>query len=764
MTESLRHVTKWQWLAVLTVCLSGASARATPPPETPDVQELARKEPVEQWRRKAAKRKFAAYHSASLAVGEDGSLWTWGQGPGTRTGTWPQIQVASGTPVRVPGIPRVAAVSVATDFWMSPGLALLENGTVQAWGEDNSQGQLGDGTTEPRQTRVTVQGLDHVVAIATGIASSLAVREDGTVWGWGANNCGLFGDDGWEPRLSPVQVPGLTNVVSVAMSWDHAMALRSDGTVWAWGCGWTGQLGDGTTMDHLQPIQVTGLTNVVAIETRISTSYALRADGTVWVWGAIYDGQNGQEPQPGNDLQLVPAQVPGLSDVVGLAAGYGHAVAVKRNGTVWAWGLNQLGSLGDGGQGPSGPVRQVQGLRGVEAVGAGAHHSLALKRDGTMWGWGSNLEGGLGTGSDRRLSPSTVLLNNVRAVSSNARRMLALRTDGTVWTWGAPLDGLSDQPTPVQVQGITGGEKIAAGDSHMLALRTDGTVWGWGTNYYGQLGDGTTTTRLTPGPVANLTGVVELAAGSNHSLALRSDGSVWSWGANSYGQLGDTTLQRRSTPVRVQGLPDAVAVAASGGLSLALRQDGSVWWWGSSRSAWPRGDRQPHAPEPVQGLTNVVKLSATDEEAIATRADGTVWKWTVGVPGTVNPAQQVAGFTDVVAAAGNFSFTFKVNDNTQTYSTLYALRANGTVWTAGSNLMGERGFASASIAPPGPTRVPGLTGVVSIVATDFHAHALRADGTLVGWGANRLGVIGDGVSTVHPTPVRLPLHRRPMGP
>lgn len=761
MTGPSRHVTKLPWMmAVLTLSLCFASARAAP---TPEAQELAEKEPLDQWRRRAARRVLATYESHSLAVGQDGSLWVWGQGPGTRVGTWPELEAASGTPVRMPGMQRVLSVSVATDMWMSPGLALMEDGTVQAWGEDNSLGQLGDGTTLPRQTRVTVQGLDQVVAIATGAGFSLAARADGTVWGWGGNACGVLGDGTQENRSSPVQVAGLTEVVAVAAGWDHSLALRADGTVWAWGCGWAGVLGDGTRTDHLLPIQVPGMTDVVAIEARTGTSYALRADGTVWVWGVIAEGQHGQVPQDGISIQPVPVQVPGISQVVSLAAGYAHALAVRRDGTVWGWGSNHRSRLGDGGQTPSGPVRQVRGLHGVEAVAAGINFSMALRRDGTLWAWGDNSFGGMGTGSDRQPSPSPVALTNVRAISSGYTRMLALRTDGTVWTWGESVYFYEPQATHVRVQGLDGVEKLAMGNNHMLALRTDGAVWGWGFNGSGQLGDGTTTTRLTPVPLANLTEVVELAAGANHSLALRSDGTVWAWGANHYGQLGDMTLQNRSTPVQVQGLTDAVDVFASGALSLALREDGSVWWWGRTWSAWRAGDRQPQAPEPVQGLTNIVRLAATWEKIFAVRADGTVWKWVPGVPGELNPAQQVEGFTDAVAVVGTNSVRFAPFGSLQTHSTIYVLRADGTVWTTGDNLMGERGFPTSAVAPPGPAQVPGLTGVVSISANEFHAHAVRADGTAVGWGENIVGLIGDGSPPYHPTPVRVPLPCRLTG-
>jgi alpha-tubulin suppressor-like RCC1 family protein len=759
MTGPSRHVAHLHCLAMLTVSLCCASALAAPPPEP---QELAEKESVEKWRRRNARHVLALYEGQALAAAQDGSLWVWGQGPGEWVGSWPEIEVAQGTPTRVPGIRNVVSVATANDVWRSPALALLEDGTVLSWGQDNSIGQLGDGTTQNRRTRAPVQGLDHVVAISASAGFALAVRADGTVWAWGGNGCGELGDGTTESRSLPVQVVGLTQVVAVAANWgSSSYALRSDGTVWAWGCGYVGQLGDGTRMDHHVPIHVPGLTDVVAIETRTDTVYALRADGTVWVWGLISEGQNGQMPQPGAPIQPVPVQVPGLSRVVSLAAGYAHALAVRRDGTVWEWGHDTRGPLGNGGQNPIGPVRQVQGLHGVEAVAAGSPFSMALKHDGTLWTWGGNHSGGMGTGSDRRLSPSPVALRNVRAIASSPSRMLALRTDGTVWTWGSSLYDFATQATPVRVEGLDGATKIAAGGSHMLALRTDGTLWAWGANRSGELGDGTTTTRLTPAPVANLTGVVEMAAGGSHSLALRSDGTVWTWGANYYGQLGDMTLQNRSTAAQVQGLTDVTAVFAHEGLSLALRTDGSVWWWGSTRPAWRRGDRRPHAPEPVQGLTNIVKLGATNEDVFAVRADGTVWKWTVGVPGEVNPAQQVAGFTDAVDVAGNnYLYFFQNTLPGLTFPTLQVLRADGTVWTTGDNLMGERGFPSPVLAPPGPTKVPGLTGVVAISASLSHVHAVRADGTAVGWGDNANGLIGDGIPPWHFTPVRVPLPRR----
>ncbi|MGB9849149.1 MAG: Ig-like domain-containing protein, partial [Moorellaceae bacterium] len=179
-----------------------------------------------------------------------------------------------------------------------------------------------------------------------------------------------------------------------------------------------------------------------------------------------------------------------------IAGGDNHSLAVKSDGTVWAWGWNYYGQLGDGTTINHTTPMRVTNLTGVVAVAAGIYHSLALKSDGTAWAWGWNGYGHLG--------------------------------DGTT----------TNRTAPVQVQGLTGVVAVAAGGYHSLALKSDGTVWAWGRNYEGQLGDGTTTNRYTPVQVKNLTGVVAVAAGYYHSLALKSDGTVWAWGRNYEGQLG----------------------------------------------------------------------------------------------------------------------------------------------------------------------------------------------------------------------------------
>ena len=287
-----------------------------------------------------------------------------------------------------------------------------------------------------------------------------------------------------------------------------------------------------------------------------------------------------------------------------ISAGGNHSLALKSDGTVYAWGWNQFGQLGDGTMTDRTTPVQVSGLSGVTAISAGGNHSLALKSDGTVWAWGWNSFGQLG--------------------------------DGTITT---------NRLTPVQVSGLSGITAIAAGGEHSLALKQDGTVWAWGNNSFGQLGDGTTLYRPTPVQVSNLSGITAIEAGDVHSLALKQDSTVWAWGDNSFGQLGDGTTTERHTPVQVSGLTGATAIATGRGYSLALKQDGTVWAWGVNTTgalgegpvwAWAYnvagqlGDGtliERHTPVQVKGLTNITAIEAGTVHSLALKQDGTVWAW-----------------------------------------------------------------------------------------------------------------------------------------
>lgn len=335
------------------------------------------------------------FHSA--AVCDDGTVWTWGDNRWGQLGDGTNVTRLS--PVQVP-ISDVKAISAGFDSTV----ALKNDGTAWAWG-DNHYGQLGDGTNKNSYVPIQVKGLSHVKAIAAGGGHVLALKEDGTVWAWGRGFRGQLGIDGVNPTrdnndtyslYTPTQVP-ISNVIAISAGAFHTAALKADGSVWSWGEGSDGVIGNGDIGDQYTPVQVS-ISDVKGITCGHSNTLALKNDGTIWGWGLNLNYCLGNVTI--DMRQTTPVKARGISDAVAIAAGDMHTLALKGDGTVWAWGYNQNGRLGygrDHGPNKMEPV-QVKGLTDIIMISAGSEHSLALRNDGTVWAWGRNMEGQLGDG------------------------------------------------------------------------------------------------------------------------------------------------------------------------------------------------------------------------------------------------------------------------------------------------------------------------------------------------------------------------------
>ena len=371
--------------------------------------------------------------------------------------------------------------------------------------------------------------------------------------GWGNNGSGQLGDNTTTNRYAPslVEQTGVLagkTIVQVARGSYHTLALSSEGKVYAWGTNSEGRLGDGTTTSHTTP---------VAVNTTSGSS-------------ALFGKQ-----------------------VISIAAGDSHSLALCSDGTLAAWGANYAGQIGDNTTAYRITPVAVNTASGtsslfgktVTAIAAGYYHSLALCSDGTVAAWGRNENGQLGNDSIDYERYAPVLVNNasgtsalygkiVTAISAGWGHSIALCSDGTVAAWGSNSSGQLGENTtttgqrnsPVVVNTTDGisalfGKtvvSIAAGGDHNLALCSDGTVAVWGFNFYGQLGDNTTAfKRIAPVSVNTASGVsslfgktvVSIAAGRDHSIALCSDGTVATWGYNNVGQLGDNTTTQHNAPV-----------------------------------------------------------------------------------------------------------------------------------------------------------------------------------------------------------------------
>ncbi len=581
-------------------------------------------------------------------------------------------------------------------------LALKNDGTVWACGR-NYYGQLGDGTTTDKATVVQVSGLSGITAIAGGYSHSLALKNDGTVWAWGSNDYGQLGDGTKIYKTTAVQVSGLSGIVAIAGGYSYSLALKNDGTVWACGRNESGQLGDGTITYKTTAVQVRGLGEITAIASRSNNSLALKNDGTVWAWGSNDYGQLGDGTKT---YKTTAVQVSGLSGITAIAGGGSHSLSLKKDGTVWAWGDDYYGQLGDGIQ-PYVPyittAVQLNGLSGITAIAGGYSHGLALKKDGTVWAWGNNDYGQLGDGTeiDRATAVQVSGLSGITAIAGGYSHSLALKNDGTVWAWGNNENGqlgdgtTVDKKTAVQVMGLSGITAIAGGYLHSLALKNDGTVWAWGNNDNGQLGDGTTMHARTAVQVSELSGITAIAGGGLHSLALKNGVTVWAWGSNSDGQLGDNVPVYASYYERamlVSGLNYTTAITCGYKHSLALLY-GVVKAWGNNENG-QLGDgttTDNQTAEQVRGLEEITAIAGGEAHSLALREDGTVWAWGNNGSGQLGDgtitdkttAVQVSGLGGITAIAGGG------------YNSL-ALKNDGTVWVWGSNSHSQLGIDNKS--------------------------------------------------------------------
>ena len=318
----------------------------------------------------------------------------------------------------------------------------------------------------------------------------------------------------------------------------------------------------------------------------------LRRDQSIWAWGGNASGQvgDGTTDDPISPVQL--AQPPMVRSV---AAGGDVSLAIDLGGAVWLWGEwnvtkeLEAGVFVERDLSEKVPTPVADLASGIMAIEAGEDHALALDFDGEVWAFGENYAGQLGDGTftDHGRHPQHVLhVPPVVAIAAGGTMSLALDGDGVVWAWGQQnLAGIGDGTVPVAVAGLPPIAAISAGGSHAVALAQDGSVWAWGLNGDGELGDGTQTDSDVPVAVSGLATVASISAGDSHSLALLADGTVWAWGANGSGELGDGTSQASSVPVRVRDLTAMTLVAAGSSSSYGVDSTGALWVWGSYRFA-----------------------------------------------------------------------------------------------------------------------------------------------------------------------------------
>jgi len=640
----------------------------------------------------------------------------------------------------------------------------IKNGKLYACGS-NQNGELGVATQESFITESIQVGTDENWAtISAGKGFSLGIKADGTLWAWGKNNKGQLGNGTDIASQTPTQV-GNDKWLSVSAGHSFVLAIKADGTLWAWGENNKGQLGNGTdnTIANPNPIQVGTDNNWWRISAGYRHSLALKADGTLWVWGSNSIGQLGNGTTS-YAAQNVPIQI-GSERWRVVAAGRFFSTAIKTDGTLWAWGDNYYGQIANGTTDTQPSPTQIGTDNKWKSVYAGQNHIVALKNDGTVYSWANEM--GVGGFGQPGVVTQKAELSGIVQIYAGDSFSFALKSNGELYSWGKNNLGQlgqgnsTDNAIPTFNNSVSQ-DLITVASAHWFttfALYSNGTIKGWGgSNDVFQLGVNTNgedqfTPIAIPTAQNNNTAVL---TGINHTLVLKDNGTLWGWGKSQYVGTGTTdAILENATQTGSDN--DWLVVTTGSFNTLGIKTNGTLWSWGGNWDGELGLGDLTHRNAPVQVGTdnNWRSVAMGSFHSIGIKNDGTLWAW-----GSNSLGQAIGGedTEDILTP------TQVGTDNDWVYvsaggSTSFAIKANGTLWGWGQANFGQIGIDEdpMPLKVTTPTKI-GTDSFLQARVGNWSALGLKADGTLLAWsGFNTFfGDLGMGNNDNYPTPTAVP--------
>ncbi len=575
--------------------------------------------------------------------------------------------------------------------------------------------------------------------VAANAYTSMALDENGTLWGWGDNGNGLLG----RPAKSylPLQVKRDLTYVRAYAGLNRHFLIDSNGVLWGAGSNDSGQLGDGTFFLRRNALVRVGeaFQDVAAGGAH---TLGIKTDGSVWVWGANDLGQLGDA---GDSARRRPFTL-SLGKAVSIAAGGSHSLAVLADGTLWAWGDNQYGQLGDG----SNVNRTVPVMVGTGylQVAAGRNFSVARKQDGSVWTWGQNTLGQLGDGGTTNRSLQGKLPGTFTWIGAGSFTGLALDAAGNLTVWGTTYFGDGGVTAPPAVL-ATAVSAAAAGDAHFLIRKTDGSLKALGRNSQGQLGIDNPDVATTPVPLPVSLAAASIAAAGDQSLAVGVDGHGYAWGDNTEGQLAQGRDDKLSTPVE---LASGIASFALGyNVAFAVGRNGVLWGWGENGDGRLGDGTRRQRPDLARVGSGYKTVSTGNTQTFGIRTDNSLWAWGDNEFGQLGLGDTTARLVPVKVGDGYLAVAAGASHT-------LALKTDGSLWAWGRNQYGQLGnglFEARTGTQANPLPIKVGEGFTAVVAGVHHSVALKADGTVWAWGWNDYGQVGDGSTLSRATPVQV---------
>lgn len=686
--------------------------------------------------------------------------------------TTSNITVTSGSSVNVTG--TITFNSSTLEITYTPS-GDLSGGTTYTVSLSNGVKDLAGNGMTPYSFSFTTAETINIQSVSAGDGFSVVLKNDGSLWTWGNNSNNQLAQGDTIDRNIPEQVGTATDWTAVSTGSLHALALKQNGTLWAWGNNTLGQLGDGTNTERSSPTQIGTDTNWQTVAAGGLHTLAIKTDGSLWAWGNNTNGETGVSPFVAASSNL-PARIGLDTNWSKIARGSSHNLAVKTTGTLWAWGANDSGQLGNGTTTPQYSPIQIGTDTDWSQVSAGSGISFAVKMDGTLWAWGSGISGNAGA------NPSTVPAQvgtaadwvNVQTALMSGGNTFATKQDGSLWAWGTNRYGQTGQgnnqlqEVTKQTGTTTNWHAVSGGLKHTIAMSTDGTVYTWGSRTKGALGDNQWAYTPTPTQIGSATNWSDVDVGANHALATTTTNELWAWGENANGQLGDSTDVNRQTPTRIGALSNWTYVSAGGfestGFSLAQNTSLELYAWGDNTyGQLAQGDNTDRSSPTKVGVEIDWDLNKGEAggsgHAVVPNNFGVVRTWGNNTFGQLGDGSTNHSTTPIEWAGDAFSIPYAAAGegwwNAHSLFLLEESTASPSLWSAGRNTAGQLGNGTTTDNTFGFSRIGTDTDWAKLSAGEQFSMAIKNNGTLWAWGDNGNAQFGDGTFTSSTTPKRV---------